>query len=676
MCMNKKVYVWGMCAIMTLALTGCVKKTAEEKTAPMYKIAIPEPITVMADPTQDVTVGTLEANDVSLTISGGAFSEAQEVSIHTPKEAPLNIDEQKLVGSPIEILAGTEPVRLFEKTTITFKFDKALLPAGTEAGSMRVAYYNGQQWDYIKPIGVDMEAGTMTFETYHFSLLAPKIADETKITDQFIHSQALDNVIRDGANDASDAITDQIITMTLTKMGITSEETQEKIFEKVSQAEAYKEIHDMYKSGDIEGASQKVAILAGEKIAENVPDSVFKGALGNVVGAADDIAKVSEAAGYVAEGQYKQAAKIIGENIADKFLITSAGKIAVEVMNGQIDSWKNVEVDAAYQAYKNGANGYFWGYNVDKSDFNSVWDQMRGIRRQLEIEAIAKENAIRTEGGMPELSEREQDLVRIRVKDAYQKQFEERSKNEDAIKNEEEKLKKIFDAFKKANLFDSTLGPQGLDDKGYGYEDKLGILNHFAQKMMKDTNRFEVSDKEGLIMETKISANDLAQGARIYFSEPDGKKQYQQYLKDRFNIDPFPPLKDLSGSWSGSMTITDVIMSDAFKSKMTAESGAPGEGCDVAMLEEMKGKPNPITFELKPTSDTGGMFVSSDEDAKPMPFTYENGEIIIPFDEDGAKGEMRLKAEKTDKGFNMNGGMSADYAGGEVTIKGTVGASR
>lgn len=667
--------MWGIiCMMIAVILTGCVKKSAVNM--PQYKIAIPEPITATADPSQDVTIGTLDANDVSVTISSGAFSEAQEVSIHTPKDVPLNIDDQKLVGSPLEILAGSDPVRLFDKTTITFKFDKTLVPEGTAPGSMRVAYYNGQKWDYIKPVMVDMESGTMTFETYHFSLLAPKIADETKITEQFIRSQALDNVIRDGANDASDAITEQIITMTLAKMGITSEETQNKIFEKVSQAESYKEIHDLYKSGDVEGASQKVALLAGEKIAENVPDSVLKDALGGVVGAADDIAKVSEAAGYMAEGQYKQAAKIIGENIADKFLITSAGKIAVEVVQGQIDSWKNVEVDAAYQAYKNGANGYFWGYNVDKNDFNSVWDQMRGVRRQLEIEAIAKENAIREEGGMPALSDREAEIVRTRVKDAYKKQFEERSKNEDAIKKEEETLTKIFNAFKKANLFDSTLGPQGLDGKGYDYENKLEILNHFAKKMMQDTNRFEVSDKEGLVMGTKISASDLAYGARVYFSEPDGKKQYQQYLKDRFNIDPYPPLKDLSGSWSGSMTITDVIISDAMKAKINEQGGKAGEGCDVALLEEMKGKPNPITFELKPTSETGGMFVSSEEGAKPIPFTYENGEIVIPFNEEGATGEMRMKAEKTDKGFAINGNMNANYAGGDVQIKGTVGASR
>lgn len=655
-------------------MQGCDKKVHEESVAE-YKIAIPEPIMVTTNPEGDVALGDVSVHDVAIVVGAGSFDSAQTVSVHTPRSIPSNIDDQKLIGSPIEILAGETPVRLLNKTAVTFKFDKGLLPEKTDASMLRVAYYNGQQWDYIKPVAVDMNAGTMTFETYHFSLLAPKIADETKITEQFINSQSLDNVIRDGVNGVSDEVTDQIISMTLGKMGITDEKMQEKIFEKVAQAGTYKEIVDLYNSGDTVGASQKIAILAGEKIAETVPESVFKEALGNVIGAADDIAKVSEAAGYAAEGQYKQAAKIIGENIADKFLITTAGKIAVEAINGQIDNWKNSEVDAAYQAYKNGSSGYFWGYNVDKSDFDSVWDQMRGVRRQLEIEAIKKENAIRTDGGMPELSEREEALVRARVKESYQRQFETRSKNEEAIAKEKEQLIKIFDAFKKANLMDNVLGPQGLD-KGYTYEQKLEVLNHFAKKMMKDTNRGEVSDKEGLIMETKISASDLAYGAKAYFSEPDGKKKYEEYIKERFGIDAFPKLSDLSGSWNGTITITEINISDAYRAKM--ESGENGEkGCDLAALEEIKGKPNPLTFELKPTSDTGGVFIQYDDgDKKSYPFTYNNGEIEVPISEDGADGKIYFTAKKSDTGFSLDGGLYASYAGGDVTVKGVAGAKR
>jgi hypothetical protein len=654
-------------------LGGNLKKKETKKESYAINIAQPIRATVTAD--ADAKLGDLEKDKVSITVVKGAFAGAQEISVLTPKDVPESEIDSKLVNSPIEISAGEKPVRLNEKTIVNFKFDPAALPKGTGAHQMQVAYYSGDKWEYIKPTSVDMEKGLMTFETYHFSWYAPKISDETKITEKWIHSQALDNVIRGGANDASAQVTDQIIGMTLGKMGITDEETQKKIMEKVAGAEKYKEIADLYKSGDTVGASQKIAILAGEKIAEIVPDSVWKGALEKVTGGADDVAKVAQAAGYAAEGKYKDAARIIGENIADKFLITTAGKIAVEAVNGQIDSWKNEEVDAAYAAYKNGANGHFWGYGVDKGDFNGIWDQMRGIRRQLEIEAIKKENETREEAGMPALSEKEANLVRDRVKNAYQRQFAERDKKEDAIKKEEEKMKQIFAAFKKANILDDTMGPDGLD-KGLGYEGKMEVLNHFAQKIMSDTNRPEISDKEGLIMEIKISVTDIAIGARIYFSLPDGKKKYEDYIKERFGILPYPPLKELSGTWDGSITITDIIISDEYKAKV--KEGKGEEGCDLTKLDELKGKVNPMKFELKPDGENGGMFVPVGGDGgKAVPFTYKDGMIEVPLTQDKAEGKMTFKAEKQPNGkFKLGGGMSVDYAGGQIKIKGSTTAQR
>lgn len=678
--MKKIIYIGGI--ILGILLIGGlvywkIKDGAQkvEVKKEKYTINIKDPIKGMASKEKDATLGDLERDKVMVTVNKGAFEEEKEILIVTPRDIPEAETDSQLINSPIEIAAGEKPVRLNEKTEVSFKFDLGALPAGTQAHQLQVAYYNGERWDYLKPLNVDMEKGVMTFETYHFSWYAPKVSDETKITEKWIHSQALDNVIRGGVNDASAQVTDQIIGMTLGKLGITNEETQKQIMEKVAGAEKYKEIVDLYKSGDTVGASQKIAILAGEKIAETVPDSVWKGTLEKVTGGADDIAKVSQAAGYAAEGRYKDAAKIIGEEIADKFLITTAGKIAVEAINGQIDSWKNEEVDAAYGAYKNGANGKFWGYSVDKGDFNAVWDQMRGVRRQLEIEAIRKENDARQEAGMPELSEREMDMLRGRVKIAYQRQFAERDKKEEAIRKEEDKMKQIFAAFKKANILDDTLGPNGLD-KGLGFEGKMEVLNHFAKKIMQDTNRPEVSDKEGLVMETKISATDIAMGARIYFSLPDGKKKYEEYIKERFGVALYPPLKDLTGTWDGSITITDIIVSDEYKAKDQAGNGE--EGCDLVKLEELKGKANPLKFELKPNGENGGMFVPvGDSDAKAMPFTYNNGEIEIPLYEEGATGKMTFKAEKTENGgFKMSGGMNIDYAGGQIKIKGTTSAQK
>ncbi len=664
-----KIYILGMIIVGVVIFSGCGTKDKETAMS-NYDITIPEAISVIAT-TEAVELSTLEENNVKIVINGGAFENEQVVQVQTPETIPTRVNGEQLIGSPIEISAGELPVRLLEEATVTFQFDKALIPEEADESFLRIGYYNGEQWEYIKPDSVDMEAGTMTFDTYHFSLFSPQISEKTKITEQFIHSQALDNIIRDNVNNESAYVTQQIIAMTLAKMGIADEKTQQKIFDKVSSAQEYKEIYDLYEKGDVATANQKVALLAGTKIAANVPDSVWKSALGSVVGGADDIAKVSEAAGYAAEGQYKEAAKIIGEQIADKFLITTAGKIAAEVVNGQINNWKNSEVDAAYEAYQNGADGYFWGYNVDKGDFEGIWTQMRGIGRQLELEAVNKENDIRKEAGMPEMTEREIAMVHVRVKQAYKKQFEQRSEKEDEIKKEEAKLKMMFDAFEEKNVFTGGLGPQTLNEKGYTYEQKLEIMHHFGKKMMDDTQRTELTDGNVGVSDTKISTAQIIIAAKKYFSEPDGKKKYEEYIKEEFGVGLYPTIEELKGDLIGDMTITDIEVTDEFKQKV--ENGEGPEGCDLATLEEMKGKENPMKLTFDPTNATGGYVTMNDGDQ--MLFSYHDGkiEITITDDDNDMDGKIFIDATKKEDGTIVLGGkMYVDYMGGGVSVKGDV----
>lgn len=672
--MRMKKSILGV-SLVAIAMTfsGCSGGTEVSD----YDVTIPELITAEVSQDVDATLGNLEENEVVVVVQKGAFEDTQKVQIQTPKNIPAQ-ENTTLLGSPLEVsVEGKDAVRFDEPTIITMAFDKFQIPDDADESFLRIGYYNGEQWEYIKPDSIDMDAGTMTFQTYHFSTYSPSISEKTKITEQFLRSQALDNIIRDGVNNESDFVTQQIIAMTMTKMGITDAKTQQKIFDKVASAEEYKEIYDLYQKGDTDGAAQKTALLAGQKIAANVPASVFKDALGGVIGAADDIAKASEAAGYAAEGRYKDAAKIIGEQIADKFLITTAGKIAAEVVAGQIDSWKNGEVDAAYEAYKNGADGYFWGYNVDKGDFEGIWSQMRGIGRQLELEAVNKENEIRKDAGMPELSEREIALVHMRVKNAYKKQFEQRSEKEDIITKEEAKLKIMFDAFEKESVFTSGLGPQTLNEKGYTYEQKLEIMHHFGKKMMEDTQRTELTDGTVGLSDKKISTAQIIIAAKKYFSEPDGKKKYKEYIKEEFGVGMYPTIGELKGEWGGAMVITDVIVSDELREKI--ENGEGPEGCDLNMLEEMKGKENPMNFVFNPTSDTGGQMIikQEDSDGKPMPFSYYDGKVEVTIIDDKMDGKIWFDASKNEDGtIKLDGNMHMDVEGGEIAIKGDVNAQK
>ena len=124
-------------------------------------------------------------------------------------------------------------------------------------------------------------------------------------------------------------------------------------------------------------------------------------------------------------------------------MITTAGKIAVAAIENKIASWKNEEVEAAYKAYKDGAGSKvpWWGYQVEKGNFDDVWSQMGGAARQLEIEAIGAQEQVREDAGMPPLDEREKEKIRTMVYKDLKKQFEQRVKTDAEI--EKKKLNMI-----------------------------------------------------------------------------------------------------------------------------------------------------------------------------------------------------------------------------------------
>jgi len=138
---------------------------SSDETDWAFAKTISEPIKKTSTSSQDVVLGDLEKNAVSVAIPKGSFDADTEVALENPT-APAKYlgSEMDTIGAPIELSVG-QPVRLNEKATITFKFDKSHLPAGTTDDQLRVMYYDGSQWEYIKPVSVDFDKGVATFET-------------------------------------------------------------------------------------------------------------------------------------------------------------------------------------------------------------------------------------------------------------------------------------------------------------------------------------------------------------------------------------------------------------------------------------------------------------------------------------------------------------------------------
>lgn len=529
--------VWTIIVLLALllAISGCGKTASTSSAQWKFDRVIAKPLSKIGGASA-VKLGDIDHDSVSVMIPAKSLAKDTKISLVTPKSVPgYPAAEMTPLGAPIDI-SGKGVRRLDGKVTVTMKFDPKSLGKTADASYIRFVYHNGREWDYIKPESVNTKTGSAAFGMYHFSLVGlAKIKDETKLTEEWIHSQALDKTLRDNINKESDYVAKQIIEQTLEKMGVKDKSVTQKVASDmlVSDGDKIREMYESAKKGEKETAFQKMVVFLGTGISRTLPEGALRDAINGIDENVDDIAAVPKALAYALEGQHKEAAKIIGEAIADKFLITTAGKIAVEVAEHQINSWKNSEVQAAYEAYKNGSDAKFWGYNNDAGDFETVWNQMRGISRQLELETVDKERKIREESGMPPLTPEREAIIREGVKQSYRRQFKERLGQEQVIKKEEDKLNTLFGAFEDANLLDRALGPAGLD-RGFTFEQKLDLLHNFAEKMMRDTGRPDFKDVKGLRPEKALRLDDLITGAKIYFGK-DGKQKYLDYLSEEFD---------------------------------------------------------------------------------------------------------------------------------------------
>lgn len=680
-----KNYPWKqviVCAalITQLVLTGCsqgaktkntnqadsdTNKKIEGDSAWTYKKNIKEPLKAVAGDTE-TTLGNLEENRVAVKIPGKTFDSKTSVTVENPKDVPNVFSKQfKPIDAPVEIKAGgkDKAVRLNEPVTITMKVDKNQLEKNIDTGSVMVAYYDGKTWEYIKPASFDLDAGTITFNTFHFSLLGyGKVSVEEQIK-QYTHNKSLAEIIQSDVDGKVDEAAEQVIDHILKdKMGIKDESTKLKVLKSMLGDSEYKDLYNKFKEGDVAGFNKTLQVFAGKKIAENVSKSAMQKALGALTSESgvEYVEKVSEAAGYIAEGRIKDAAKIIGEKIADEFVITKIGKAAVEAVAYEIDVWKNSEVDAAYKAYKDGADGYFWGYNTDPKDFKTVWDQMRGIRRQLELEAIRKQNKIREEAGQPPLTEKETDKIRTKVMKDVEKQFKARAANEDEIAKKEKELNELIESYKKANLLEA--GSFGYNRSYDTLETRLDKLFHLRDKILRDTGRKQLT--KGVFTNKKaLSVGDLITLSQLWYSN-NGRTKYAEYLKDKMGIDLYPQPNDLGGKWDkGTFIITEFHAADS-KSGGGADSS---KGCDFdeaikKTLEELKNKPLPSTVDMKISPDGSGSMGFSFEgiDGKtqkmdPMAFKYANGLINASVKKNDGTMTMKGETYKTPDGYTMEG---------------------
>lgn len=616
-------------------------------------------------------LGDLETQYATVLVPEGTFDEALEIEIKNPEGVPnVQPADSTAIGSPIAVDINRDFTRLDEEVLVTMKMSPEEIEGIIHGDEIMIAYYNGVDWDYFRPKEVNLEAGTVTFGTYHFSWFWPTKPTKEKRTDDYLNKRSTaDWAIKQGHSGTEDVLEKMVENMVKQSFGEVDKSLVQDIVEGIAKQDDYTKLMVSYNDYRVSGAN-KPEILEGIMMDQSVmiAQRMFKAVdtidefaylkntkLGKIAKYANWFSAGAKAADSAYNGKYEDMAKhfakeAINMNPMGKFLATGA-----EVIDRQIKRWKSEELEAAYKVFINGADSKipFWGYQVEAGKFDQLWDQMSGIREKIYSDAIAdyyKINEIPIDAsGQPtiEISDRVLDGVREEAKKKTQEMFENRRDREDEIEAIRETNEALLEAFEEARLLESTRF--GYDTSKMSLEQRMAELFRLRDRIERDTGR-PVGIKRGSLGEY-IPVNDVASLIQLLKNKENGEKKYQELLV-KLGYKEAPPA-DLSGAWSGKATIKTV------PENMEAE--ICGENTTIN-FQDLQGKVLGLQLSLSGTDPQ-----------------YNGTLTIIPPDDDGSPTPLEVRVTKVSDGhysISAEGiagdlkteGIFADKLSGQVTV--------
>ena len=470
---------------------------------------------------QNTTLGGKEGDPATVLIPVGAFSTSATAKLSLLNKLPAEPEQGWVgLGSPLQVDLDSAQTRSDQPMQVTINFD----PQGIqEPGEVFVGYYHEPHgWYFFEPDSVDLAQGTLTFTTYHFSMLAGFQADEAKRIDHFLEKSATETFVRQ------------------TTQGKTQEQVKAMVKAILEQGAGINDnrVLEIITKGVVEQmpfGSMAVALYDdnSEALTQATLEETLK-ALGKYVASDDNLLK------EITSDRVKSFASELTNNA---ILISNLNKFAnrvIELTDEVITNvWFNPEIEKAFQVYKNGAEGGWFGYSVDAGNWDLLSQQMRGVFLKVQYDYV---NAYCNQRGLdPDLlsPEKRDEIAQVGM-DHLKIQFDERLANQkqiDEIKANQEALIELF--AKQQLLQRDSVNPMFEGDEDL--ETLMSRLLNLTEKIMRDTGRSEIIfhsfdediDKPG----TQIYGQQIADLARIWYinrekSPEQAEKAYKQALID------------------------------------------------------------------------------------------------------------------------------------------------
>jgi hypothetical protein len=489
-----------------------------------------------------------------LHLPAGSFPDGTELHLTTGGEVATfdgDLAGTELVGTVAAVTVSDPIPRSDEPLTVTLRFDPALVQ---HAGELRIAYHHeAEGWTLWRPDTVDLDTGTASFATYHFSRFGPARIVRQRQADEYLERLAVEEYVRGDLVDAADAQIEEAVRRILTDaVGVTDSRVLEilarAVIEELPGGSLATSIYDL----DPDAFAERLAAETADVLTEMItgadseaarylvsPDTA--GTLGDVGGAASagDAQRVAELV----------AAQVIG-NTPVLAQLAKIGQTAREVGRHLVDDvWGSAEVEKAFLAYRDGAAGGWFGYDIDAGDWDGLLAQMRGIEAKLRTDAVRSWAAAR---GIAEddLSAEE----RRRIGDEGLAQLRERFDDRIAREPEIERIRaanaELYGTLAEHGYLEPSpdnplYGGEGANDEVEFY---LGRLARMVEQVKRDTGRSRLLTNEEFesrpSSEAELSTLAVSQAIRAWYGNPPEERAeaYRQVLIAHGLLGPDDPV--------------------------------------------------------------------------------------------------------------------------------------
>lgn len=568
---------------------------------------------------EQTIVGDVNKYQVEAIFESSAFEEGAKINISTassedfptPDAMRFELDD---TGYDIS-LEGVEYIRPDGVVEVTFKLTDDMISSLEDEGFLQIAYYFEGEWYLMEPESVDLEQGNVKLALYHFSWLFPAKLTKEEIRDQkaqemaenkFNDSNNLSKISTDGKSDLEKVISQAT--------GVTDTKALEAIAEYMLNEKDLTNLMLSADKGDYTSFSTKMA----EVVASKINDAAKLGSNATL------IAGAFSAAGYIWEGDGKGAAEAVANAILDSTAYGKLAKLAVKVTEETIKSWKANGIEEMYQAYKNGAEEGWFGYNVEKGEFEDALNQSSAIERQIRIDAVKSYCNLhgKTES---QLTSSEIENIKEDAVERLKKKFEDRVAQEVEIAKDKEYYKNLLDAFEKDKV-DWNVQMDTSLIKELTYEQRLESYTRVTDKILEMTGD-RIIEFDGPSDDGEIPIGVVTIAIKKWYEE-DGEQKVKEYLSEKGYIER-PKAASLAGVWSGSVTYTEVYIDEQILESLLG--GIPEEsedGCDQAAVEsalanmtDLEGQSQDVVYNVTVSGTTVTMTPTSEE-GRAMTLSY------------------------------------------------------